>query len=163
MVVPGGLPPVAQPPDSSGEFGIAGAHGTAVAKRPEVLGGVEAVGGGHTGRAHGDTIARCQVGLTAVFDERQSVSLGQRGERSQVRRLAIQMDRQHGGGAWPNQRRDGRRVERQTLRVDVGEYWSCSGHHDGLRGVHRRQCGRDHLVARADAQGPQYQRQGVGA
>ena len=58
---------------------------------------------------------------------------------------------------------DGLGIDRQARRIDVGEHRPRAGHHDGERGVGGRQRRRDDLVAGADAERAQDQRDRVGA
>jgi len=91
----------------------------AVAERAEVLRGIEAERAADAECADGRATARSEMRLAAVFDDRQFVARGQRGERRHVRRLAVQVYRHER----PRPRRDGcrarARIHRQRLVIDV--------------------------------------------
>ena len=84
-------------------------------------------------------------------------------ERVHVGGLAVEMHRQDRARARRDRGRGRVRIERQPLGIDVGEHRPRAGHHDGERRVGRRERRRDHLVARADVERAQDQRDRVGA
>ena len=152
VMVPVRLAPVADAPHLRGQRVVVGRDGAAVAEGAEVLRGVETVGRSHAERPHGPAVARRQVGLAAVFDDREAARRRDRHDGAHVGRLAVQVHRQHRGGA----RRDGGfdrgRVDRQPARIDVREHRPCAHHHARQRRVRRRHRRRDHLVAGTDPQ-----------
>ena len=163
MVVAVRLSAVPQPAQPGRERAVAGHDRAAVAKGTEVLRRIEAERAGHADGAHGSAAGCCQVRLTRIFDQRQFVPRGHLLQGVHIRGLSVQMHRQNR----PCARRDGAfgcgRVERQTFRIDVGEDWTRTDHHDRQRGVRGRQWRRDDLVARSNAQRAQDQRDCVGS
>ena len=73
MLVALGLAAVAQPPEATGQRGIARDNGPAVAERAEVLGRIEAEGAGDAECADRAAGGGCQVRLRAVLDDGQPV------------------------------------------------------------------------------------------
>src|SRR6185436_18640671 len=118
----------------------------------EVFSGVEAERSRGSERADGAVCGCCEMRLAAVFDERESVALCERSERRRVCGLAVQMHRQERGRTIGNRTLRRAWVERQSLRIDIGEDWTGAHHDDRDGGVRGRQWSRDDLVAGADAQ-----------
>ena len=101
--------------------------------------------------------------LAAVFDERESLALGERGERRHVCGLAIQMHRQQRGRAIGNRPLRSAWIQRQSFRIDIGEDRTSARHDDRDGRVRGGEWSRDDLVAGADAERAKNQRDRVGA
>ena len=161
MLVPTCLSAVAEAPDARGKGVVLGHHGPPVAKRTQVLGGIEAEGSGNADSADGPTHRGGQMRLTAVLDERQAVSACNGLERHQIRRLTVEMHWKNGARS----RRDGvlhsGGRQGEARRVDIGEHRTGSGHHHGQCGECRRERRRDHLVARSDVERSQNEGNGI--
>ena len=101
--------------------------------------------------------------LTAVFDDREIVPGGDRFDPRHVGGLAVQVHREDCAGARTDCPRRLVRIERQAIRIDVGEHRPCAGHHHGQRRIGGRQRRRDHLVARPNPEAAEDERNRVGS
>src|SRR5262249_36942373 len=99
MMIAIGLSTVSKLPDAFGQGRLVGHDCAAVAKRAEIFRRIETEGAGFAERAYGFSVAACEVGLAAVFDEGKPVSCSHRGERIHVGRLSIEVYRQQRSGA----------------------------------------------------------------
>ena len=79
---------------------VLGCHGPGIPKGPQILAGVEAKRGGRTPVTHRRPCLTCAVGLGGVFDDRQIVPFGNRGDRSHRRGLPVKVNGQQRLGAW---------------------------------------------------------------
>ena len=77
--------------------------------------------------------------------------------------LAEQVDRHDGLGGRRDPPLDGRRIDVERGRVDVGEDGPGAQPGDGAGRGEEGEAGQDHLVARPDVEGHQRQQQGVAA
>jgi hypothetical protein len=163
---------LAQRRDPRAQLRIRRRHDAAVAERAEILRGIEAEGR-HVPEA-ADTLAgdRRAMGLGAVLDDPDPRRPGQRQDPRHIRRLPVDVDRNHRADrrdavaavAPPRQRR-GQIVGIHAIasRVDVDQDGGRPDHFDRRDGGDRRMRHRHHRTARPDAQRAQRQRQGVGA
>jgi hypothetical protein len=103
------------------------------------------------------------VRLAAVLDDRQVVAGGDALDRGHVRRLPVHVHRDNRARARTDRAFHLSRIEGQAIGVDVRKHRPRARHHHGERGVRGRQRCRDHLVARADAERAQDERNRVGA
>ena len=101
--------------------------------------------------------------LTGVFDERQLMSRGDAFERAHVGGLTVEVHRQDRPRPRCHRGRGRVGIERQAVRIDVGEHRARAGHHDRERRIGGRQRRRDDFVAGTDVEGAQDQRDRVGA
>ena len=93
------------------------------------------------------------MSLGAVFDHLELVLLSERGNRRQVVRLAVEVDRQNRFGFFVNQRLNPADVKGERIGLNVGKAWHRAGTHNrrhaGVVGVALG----NHLVAGSDAAG----------
>ncbi len=144
-------------------LGVAGDDHAGVAVGAEVLGRIEAETA-HTAETAGAlALVLGAERLGSVLDEDQVVALGDVPERLHVGALAEQVDDEDGAGARRDLVLDLERVEVVGERVDVAEDGAGAGAADGAGGGEEGEGGQDDLVAGAEVQGVQGQRQGVGA
>jgi hypothetical protein len=101
--------------------------------------------------------------LRRILDNGQVVTVGDPDKRAEVCGLAVQVHRQNGSRPRRDGGLGGGRVERQAIGIDVGEDRPGPGHHDRQRRIGGRERRRDDFVSGADVEGPQDQRDRVGA
>ena len=94
MVIAIRLAAVSQPADALREPAIVGDDRAAIAKRAEILGGIEAECSSHPDRADGPAAGGRQMRLAAVLDDGEVVARGDALDRGHVGGLAVQVDRQ---------------------------------------------------------------------
>ena len=154
----------AKPPGGGGELVVVGDDRAPVAEAAQVLGGEEAEGGGVAERS-GHACRRARAGgLRGVLEHAQAVRLGELAQLGHRRRVPVQVDR--AGAPWcasPIAGSARRRGHVEGPRVDVAEDRRRAGVDDRLGGRVEGERGHDDLVAGADAEGPQRDRQRVGA
>ena len=161
VIVSSRLAPVPKPPHTIGQRLVYRDDGSRVANRSEVLRRIKAEcarGAKGPDRAAG---AGREMGLTAVLDEREPVSLGNLRERRHVGRLPVEMHRHDRSRARCDCRSRRRGIERQACRIDIGKHGTCSRHHDSQRRERGRDWGRDDFITRSNAEGPQNEREGI--
>ena len=124
-----------------------------ITKRAEVFGWVKTKCTRVPPAAHQLAFERRQVSLGAVFDHLELVLLSERGNRRQVVRLAVEVDRQNRFGFFVNQRLNPADVKGERISLNVGKAWHRAGTHNrrhaGVVGVALG----NHLVAGSDAAG----------
>ena len=133
-----------------GELRVVRRHEPALAAGGEVLRHLEAERGRVAEPADRPAAVRRAVRLRRVLDDREPAPVGDPEDRLHRRREPVQMDGEDGGRPRRDPGLDLARVDRERVRVDVGE--------DGRRElVQRREPARDeaerrddHLVARPD-------------
>ena len=158
-----GLSAVAQPPDAIGDVVPGCRQRPSVAECTEILGRVERVSGDRTEAADGLAVARGQVGLAAILDNREAVTIGDAGDRPHVGGLAVQVDRQDRRSPRCHRRRDRCRVDGQPIGIDVRKDRSCAGHHDRQGAVGGRKWRGDDFIATADPECAQGNSDCIGA
>ena len=163
MVVAVGLPAVAQPRDPFGERAIVGDDGAAVAERSEVLRRIKTEGAGRADGADRPSAGGGEMRLTAVLDNGEMMSRGDVLDRGHVGCLPVEMNRHDGAGAGTDRAFDAGRIDGQPRRVDIGEDRARACHHDRERRVRGGERRRDDLVAAADAERSQDERERVRA
>jgi hypothetical protein len=128
MMVPVDLPSVTQALHLLCKGSIVGDHGAAIAQRAEILRRIKAERPGVANGPDRAAVCRRQMGLTAVFDDREVVPRGEAFDREHVRCLPVQVDWNDRTGAWSNDRGNRIRVNRQTNRIHIGEHRSRTRH-----------------------------------
>ena len=154
---------VAQLAQRGGQFVVIGGDGAAVAQRAEVLAGVEAEARRVAQAAGAPAHITRAMGLGRVFDHAQTVAARDGVDRAHVGRLAVQVHRHDGAGAWRDGRLDAARIEVVGLRVALHRHWRGAGLADRQPGSDEGRRRHDDLAAGADAPGAQHQVQGVQA
>ena len=147
-----------------GQLVVVGGEHAAVAGAAEVLGRIEAEAADVADRAGAAAVELGADRLGGVFDDRQP---GARRRFEQIGSISAH---------WPNRWTgsmalvagvisplDGRRIDVERVRIDVGEDRPGAQPGDGAGGGEEGEAGQDHLVARPDVQGHQRQQQGVAA
>ena len=152
-----------QLPHRLGHGGIAAGHGATVAGGAEVLGGEEAEAARIAPAAHRLPGPLGTGGLGAILDHPQAVAAGDGADPLHVHRAAEQMHRHQGTGGGCDRRLDLIQIDQIGVRVHVHEHGRGAHGADRLGGGEEAEGAGDHLVAGADAQGPQRQDQGIGA
>ncbi len=158
-----GLTAVAQPAYPLGQLVILGHDQATVTECTEILGRIKTERASDPERSDRPTIGCRKMRLAAVFDEQKPVSAGNRQESRHVRGLPIKMHGHDGRGPGRDGGQDGLRIEREPLRVDVGEDRTRTDHLDRKRSVGGRERRGHDLVTRSDAEPPQDERERVGA
>ena len=130
---------------------VARHHGAGIAKRAEVLAGIEAEGGRMAERARAAPLVARTVRLAGVLEHEQAVAVGDGGDLVHGRRLAVEVHGHDGFRPLADRILQRARVEVEGLRIRVDEHRGGSGTHDRERGRHERVGRRDHLVTGADA------------
>ena len=163
VVIAIGLSAVSEAANPSGQRVIIRNHRASIAKRAEILRWIETERAGGAERADRASRARAEVRLAAILDEREALVRRQRRERRHVRRLTVQVNGQDGCGP----ARDGglgrRRGQGHARVIDVGKDRTRADHQDRERGVGRGERCRDHLVAGADSERAEGERDRIGA
>jgi hypothetical protein len=157
------LPAVSDALQAGGERRVAGRNRAAVAERAQVLRRVETVGGRRADRSDRTTLARGQVRLAAVLDDREATGVGDGHDRAHVRGLAVEVHGKDRRGSRSDRGLDRRRADREAARIDVGEDRPRPRHHARKGRVGRRHRRRDYFVAGPDAEAAQDDRDRVGA
>ncbi len=101
--------------------------------------------------------------LARVLEQDEAVCARNRVEPRHVGRLSVEVHGQERGRARRDRGFDRRRIDRQPVRIDVGEDGRRAGHADGQCAEGRRERRRDDFVARADAERAERKRDRVGA
>src|SRR5262249_24684568 len=96
MTISFSLTAVPQLSYAGSNVGIARHDGSRVSQGTQVLGRVEAEGAAHSNRPDRTHFRRREVRLRTVFDQRYSTIEGDRRNRSQIRGLSVQMNRDDG-------------------------------------------------------------------
>src|SRR5581483_1680258 len=152
---------IPEAPASRGQLAVTGRDRAAVAEDREVLRGVEREAAGAPDPAHPLPAVRRPVRLARVLDEPDPVRAGQLAEAIQVRRVAVQVDREEPGRARGDLPGGVRRIHRAG-RVDVDEHGSPARREDRLDRRERGQGRDEHLAARWQLQGAEHDRQSRG-
>jgi len=101
--------------------------------------------------------------LAGILDQRKAMLLGDRAQRIELARVAVDVDGDDRLRARRHRRLDGRGVEVERARVDVGEDGHAALVDEAVRRCRERVRRRDDLVARADARGDAEEMQPGGA
>ena len=152
-----------QLPDALGQAAVAADHGPAITGGPQVLGGEKAEAAGIPPASHRAPGPASAAGLGAIFDHPQAMAQGDGVDALHVHRPAKEMDRQQGAGGGGDGRLDAIEIEQIAGWIHVHEHRRGPHGADGLGGGEKAERGGDHLVSRADLQGPQGQGEGIGA
>ncbi len=99
---------------------------------------------------HVPAITRSQR-LACVLDEREPVPVADRAQLGELAGVAVDVDGDDGSRPLRHRSGDGRRIEVQRARIDVGEHGRRSLVDRAVRGRDERVGRRDDLVARADS------------
>ena len=108
VVVAIGLPAVPEAPCLRATAIVVGGQRPAIAERSEILGRIEAVCGRHAEAADRAAAAGGEMGLAAVFDDRQAVARRDRRDAVHVRGLAVEVNRDDCGCPRRDRRGHGR-------------------------------------------------------
>jgi hypothetical protein len=142
-------------------LGVVGHERAAVAQGAEVLRRVEAEAGGVAERPGARAVEARPVSLGGVLEQRYVP--GRRADLGHRRRPAVEVDRHDSGRVRGERGLDPLRVHAAGGRVDVHEHRPGAGRGDRLDRGDEGAGHRDHLAARARAEGEQRQAQGLGA
>src|SRR3990172_1352750 len=142
---------------------VVGNNDPGVARRAQVLGGIEAETADVAESAGSLTLVFRSMSLSCVLDDRDLRIAGHPREVLHGSRMSVEVDGDDGLGFLGEAGGDGPRVEVHGFLVDVGEDRprAISGY--GLGGGDEAERRRDHLVARSDPEGLQGEKQGVAA
>ena len=163
MVVARALAVRAQQAHAIGEVGVARDDGSAVAPAAEVLRRVEREAADVAERADALAAVEGAVRLRRVLDHAEARGAGDLEDRVQIDGRAHQVDRDHRARARADRGRDGLGRQQVRLGVDVDETRRRAGEADRLGRGDERVGRDDHLVAGADVEDPQREREGLGA
>ena len=141
---------------------VRGDHRTGITAGPQVLSRVEAEASGVAGGAGPLAAAGRALRLRRVLDHGDAVPCGDRHHRRHVDTTPVQVDRDDGARPWRDRAFQPGRVHQQGLPVHVDEARDGATANDGLRRGRKRVRDRDHLIARAHADRPERQLQGIG-
>src|SRR5947209_220596 len=113
---------VAQAAQPRRDLIVIGDNGAGLAVGAEVLAGIETEAATQAKGPRPALAIASGVSLGGVLDHRNTVVAAHFQKRSQIARLAVEMDRQDGPGAWGDPGGDLRDVHRVGDRIDVHEY-----------------------------------------
>jgi hypothetical protein len=150
VVVALGLAVVAHRPRERRDLVVIGCERASLAVGTQVLTGVEAPRGCAPERPHRPAAVGRAVRLAGVLEDRDAASGGDRIDRIEVGRTAVEVDRHDRARASGDRGFDPCRVEVRSLGKDVREDRRRAGVGDRLRGRDEGVRGGDDLVARPD-------------
>ena len=166
VVVPSSATMVAQHDHPFRQFWIIGCERSGIAKRAEVLGGIETERRGRCHRSRFVPSPGRAHRLGRIFDDDQLVLGSKTAEGRHVRALAVKVDWQNGP---PAGRRafefpfDQGRVEIESLWIDVHKYRARPRANNAAGSGKEAKGGGDYLISGSYACGSQGQPQGIGA
>jgi hypothetical protein len=163
VVVLVGLSAIAQPHRPCRDLRIRRGQQASIAERAKVLGRIKAVSGRNAEAAYRFALARCQMRLTAILDEGETMTFGDCGNRRHVGGLTIEVHRNDRRRSRRHDGVDGARIDGQPDRIDIGEDRPRADHRDRQRRVCGRERRGDHLVTAADPDRPERDGERVGA
>ena len=136
-----------------GELVVVRRHRAGVAERAEVLARVEAERGEPAERADAPALVARAVRLARVLDERDAVRVAELDERVEIGRLPVEVDGDQRARRGPSSRRRPRSASiSPVVSSQSTSTTSRAELHDGQDRRDEGVRGRDHLVARADAE-----------
>ena len=96
-------------------------------------------------------------GMRCILDHTQTMLARQSVQRVHVERMTGKMHRHDGAGAWRDGRFDRRQIDVPRVQIHVHEHGSCTHASDDIGRGHKTHGGRDHFIARLDADHQQRQ------
>jgi len=144
------------------ERGVVGRDRAAVTECAEVLRRIEAERTGRSERAGRRSVVEGAVGLRAVLDDRKAAAFRQRDDRLQLGALPVQVNGHDRARPRCQRLLEPARVERAGCELDVGEHRSRPARLDAGDRGHAGVRSRHDLVARADLERLEGDRDRVG-